>query len=256
MVAKLRKRTDYATNQIVAGPRAQQSKSRHAKLFAVERRKSRKTEDPFDVVAFLSNAGVGKEVQRVSKGASIFVQGDAADSVFYIQSGKVKLTVVSKGGKEAVLALLSSGEFVGEACISGNPVRLSRATALTDCTLLKIGKKEMLRVLHQHHKLSDIFVAFLLERNARIQSDLVDQLFNSSEKRLARILLLLAHFGKEGKPEPVVPKLSQETLAEMVGTTRSRISFFMNRFRSMGFVDYDAGGIQVNSSLVSIVLHD
>ena len=145
---------------------------------------------------------------------------------------------------------------LGEASMSGHPVRLTMATALTDCVLLKISKKEMLRVLHEQHELSDVFVAFLLERNSRIQSDLVDHLFNSSEKRLARILLLLAHFGKEGKPEPVVPKLSQETLAEMVGTTRSRISFFMNRFRNLGFVDYDAGGIRVHSSLVSMVLHD
>ena len=256
-LAKPRTRTRLAPDLIVASSLDRRKfKNGRAKLFGCERVIRGKTDTAFDIVSFLAKAGMGKQVDRVCEGESIFVQGDAADSVFYIQSGKIKLTVVSKTGKEAVLALLSSGEFVGEACISGHPVRLSKATAVTDCVLLRISKKDMLRVLHEQHDLSDIFVAFLLERNARIQADLVDQLFNCSEKRLARILLLLAHFGKEGKPVAVIPKLTQETLAEMVGTTRSRVSLFMNRFRNMGLVDYDASGIHVRSSLVSVVLHD
>jgi CRP/FNR family transcriptional regulator, cyclic AMP receptor protein len=190
------------------------------------------------------------------KKQTIFAQGDAADSVFYIQEGKVRLTVVSKAGKEATLGILSEGEFFGEGCLAGQVVRMGSATAMTDCELLRIDKKAMMEALHREHEFSDMFVAYLLARNIRYEEDLVDHLFNSSEKRLARILLLLAHFGKEGIPEPVIPKISQETLADMIGTTRSRVSFFMNRFRKLGFVDYGGGGLQVHSSLLNIVLHD
>jgi|SRR5579859_654975 len=211
----------------------------------------------FDAIAFLAKAGLGKAIVEVARAERVFAQGDASDAIFYIQKGKVKLSVVSKQGKEAIVALLGAGEFVGEEAVAGNhPVRLATATALADSALLKISKKEMGRVLREEHALSDVFVQFLLERNARIQADLVDQLFNSSEKRLARVLLLLAQFGKDAAPpETVIPKLSQETLAEMVGTTRSRVSFFMNRFRKMGFIKYN-GEIQVNSSLLNVILHD
>ena len=210
----------------------------------------------FDPEAFLTQAGVGRTLVNLRKKQTLFSQGDPSDAVFYIQKGRVKLTVVSKSGKEATIALLGPGEFVGESCItSAHPLRVTTAAAMTECAVLKIEKKEMVRVLHQEHAFSDVFVSFLLARNARIQEDLVDQLFNSSEKRLARILLLLAQFGKEGKPETVIPKLSQETLAEMVGTTRSRVSFFMNRFRKLGFVKYN-GGLQVHSSLLNIILHE
>jgi CRP/FNR family transcriptional regulator, cyclic AMP receptor protein len=205
---------------------------------------------------FLANASVGGVVVTRDKGATVFSQGDMADSVFYIQHGKIKLGVVSKQGKEAIVAVLSAGEFAGEDCIaSAHPVRLVTATALTDCKLLRIDKREMVRELNRDAAFSDVFVSFLLARNARIQEDLIDQLFNSSEKRLARVLLLLAQFGKEGKAETVVPKLSQESLAEMVGTTRSRVSFFMNRFRKLGFIEYN-GEIRVHSSLLNVVLHD
>ena len=189
------------------------------------------------------------------KKQGIFVQGDTADAVFYIQTGKVKLTVVSQPGKEATIGILGEGDFFGEACLAGQPLRMLTATAMTDCSVLRIDKKAMMEALHREHELSDLFVAYLLARNVRYEEDLVDQLFNSSEKRLARILLLLAHFGKEGKPESVVPKISQEMLAEMIGTTRSRVSFFMNRFRKLGFIHYN-GGLQVHSSLLSVVLHD
>jgi CRP-like cAMP-binding protein len=213
-------------------------------------------EVPFNTAEFLANTGLGKVVIERPRHSTIFSQGDTADAVFYIQKGKVKIAVVSAQGKEATVAVLSVGEFVGEDCIpSSHPVRLVTATAMTDTVLLKIGKKEMVRVLGKEQAFSDVFVSFLLARNARIQEDLIDQLFNSSEKRLARVLLLLAQFGKEGKPEVVIPKLSQESLAEMVGTTRSRVSFFMNRFRKMGFIEYN-GEIKVHSSLLNVVLHD
>jgi CRP-like cAMP-binding protein len=199
---------------------------------------------------------LGKVIVERAKDGTIFSQGDAADAVFYIQKGKVKIAVVSARGKEATVAILGAGQFVGEDCIATtHPLRLLTATALTDCVLLKIAKAEMIRVLSEEQRFSDVFVSFLLARNSRIQEDLIDQLFNSSEKRLARVLLLLAQFGKEGKPEIVIPKISQESLAEMVGTTRSRVSFFMNRFRKMGFIDYD-GDIKVHSSLLNVVLHD
>jgi CRP/FNR family cyclic AMP-dependent transcriptional regulator len=219
-------------------------------------RTRRMKETVFRAADFLADAGVGKTVLERPKGATIFSQGDAADAVFYIQKGKVKIAVVSAQGKEATVAVLGIGDFVGEDCIATtHPLRLLTATALSDCVLLKIGKKEMVRVLSQDHAFSEVFVAFLLARNARSQEDLIDQLFNSSEKRLARVLLQLSQFGKENQPEIVIPKISQESLAEMVGTTRSRVSFFMNRFRKLGFIEYD-GTIKVHSSLLNVVLHD
>jgi CRP/FNR family transcriptional regulator, cyclic AMP receptor protein len=215
-----------------------------------------KTLATFDAEDFLAKAGLGRAIVARPKGEAVFSQGDPADSVFYIQKGKVKISIVSKSGKEATIALLGAGEFLGEDCIATtHRFRLASATSLTDCILLKIDKNEMVRVLHQQHGLSDVFVTYLLARNARIQDDLIDQLFNSSEKRLARILLLLAQFGKEGKPEIVIPKMSQETLAEMIGTTRSRVSFFMNRFRKMGFIEYN-GEMRIHSSLLNVILHD
>ena len=209
-----------------------------------------------DPKSFLATIGVGKKTQVFLKKQKVFTQGDAADSIFYIQEGKVRLTVVSKAGKEATLGILGEGEFFGEGSLAGQSLRMGSATAMTDCELLRIDKKAMMEALHREHEFSDMFVAYLLARNIRYEEDLVDQLFNSSEKRLARVLLLLAHFGKEGVPETVIPKISQESLAEMVGTTRSRVSFFMNRFRKLGFVDYGDGGLQVHSSLLNIVLHD
>ena len=187
---------------------------------------------------------------------TIFAQGDAADAVFYIQKGKVRLTVVSESGKEATLGILSEEAFFGEGGLAGQPLRMGSARAMTDCELLQIDKKAMMLALHREHTFSDLFVAYLLGRNIRYEEDLVDQLFNSSEKRLARVLLLLAHFGKEGVPELVIPQISQQTLAEMIGTTRSRVSFFMNRFRKLGFVDYGVSGLHVHSSLLNVVLHD
>ncbi len=210
----------------------------------------------FDPKEFLATIGVGRKVVAFPKKKTVFAQGDAADSVFYIQEGKVQLTVVSKTGREATLGILKEGEFFGEGGLAGQPLRMGSATAITDCELLCIDKKAMMEALHREHEFSDLFVSYLLARNIRYEEDLVDQLFNSSEKRLARILLLLAHFGKDGVPETVIPKISQETLAEMIGTTRSRVSFFMNRFRELGFVDYGEGGLQVHSSLLNIVLHD
>jgi CRP/FNR family cyclic AMP-dependent transcriptional regulator len=197
-----------------------------------------------------------QEAYTFPKKQVIFVQGDLADAVFYIQTGKVKLTVVSKTGNEATIGILGDWDFFGEGSLAGQALRMGAATALTDCSVLRIDKKAMMKALHREHEFSDMFVAYLLARNIRYEEDLVDQLFNSSEKRLARILLVLAHFGKEGTPEPVVPKISQETLAEMVGTTRSRVSFFMNRFRKLGFLDYGGSGLQVHSSLLNVVLHD
>lgn len=214
-----------------------------------------KVERDFDPDTFLATIGKGRKIVPFQKRQTIFTQGDACDAVFYIQKGKVRLTVVSKTGQEATIGILGDGDFFGEGGLAGQPLRMGSATAMTDCTILCIDKKAMMQALHEEHALSDLFVAYLLTRNIRYEEDLVDQLFNSSEKRLARILLLLAHFGKEGVPETVVPKISQETLAEMVGTTRSRVSFFMNRFRKLGFIHYN-GGLQVHSSLLSVVLHD
>jgi CRP/FNR family transcriptional regulator, cyclic AMP receptor protein len=210
----------------------------------------------FDPKIFLSTIDGGRKIAAFHKKETIFAQGDSSNAVFYIQEGKVQLTVVSNIGKEATIGILKEGDFFGEGCLTGQRLRLCSATAMTDCSLMRIEKKAMMEVLHREHAFSDMFVAYLLTRNIRYEEDLVDQLFNSSEKRLARVLLLLAHFGKDGKPEAVVPKISQETLAEMVGTTRSRVSFFMNRFRKLGFVDYDESGVQVHSSLLNVVLHD
>ena len=192
---------------------------------------------------------------HISKKQTVFAQGDATDAVFYIQKGKIKLTVLSINGKEATTGILGDGDFFGEGCLAGQPLRIGSASAITNCDLLRIDKKAMMQALHREHKLSDMFVAYLLARNIRYEEDLIDQLFNSSEKRLARILLLLAHFGKEGVPECILPEISQTTLAEMVGTTRPRVNFFLNRFRKLGFIHYD-GGLQVHSSLLNIVLHD
>ena len=213
----------------------------------------------FDPKTFLATIGDGRKLLTVAKRQTIFTQGDAADAVFYIQKGRVRLTVVSKTGKEATIGILSDGSFFGEGGLAGQLLRMGSAAAMTDCELLRVEKKAMMAALHREHTFSDMFVAYLLARNIRYEEDLVDQLFNSSEKRLARVLLLLAHFGKEGIPETVLPKISQETLAEMVGTTRSRVSFFMNRFRKLGFIEYSGGiegGLQVHSSLLNVVLHD
>jgi CRP-like cAMP-binding protein len=213
----------------------------------------------FDPNIFLATIGDGRKILAVPKKQLIFAQGDSADAVFYIQKGKVRLTVVSKIGKEATIAIVNERNFFGEGALAGQVLRMGSAAAMTDCDLLRVDKKAMMNALHGEHALSDMFVAYLLARNIRYEEDLVDQLFNSSEKRLARVLLLLAHFGKEGVPQTVVPQMSQETLAEMVGTTRSRVSFFMNRFRKLGFIDYSGGlegGLQVHSSLLNIVLHD
>lgn len=214
------------------------------------------TQVRFDPAAFLAEAGLGRRIVRLNPKEAFFSQGDPADCVFYIQSGRAKLTVISKEGKGATIALLTTGDFVGEDSMAGTPgLRMATATAITPCSALKIERAEMVRVMHEEHAFSDLFLKFLLERSMRTQADLVDQLFNSSEKRLARILLLMAEFGKPGEPELLIPKISQETLAEMIGTTRSRVSFFMNRFRKMGFIDYN-GGIKVHKSLLNVVLHD
>jgi CRP-like cAMP-binding protein len=210
----------------------------------------------FDPETFLARAGLGKQVLNLKTNETAYAQGDTADAIFYVQKGQLRVTVTSANGKEATIALVGVKEFLGEDCmILAQPLRLATATAMTDCALLRISKAEMVRVLHQEHALSDVFVSFLLTRNARVQADLVDQLFNSSEKRLARILLLLAQFGKDSKPETVVPKISQEVLAEMIGTTRSRVSFFMNRFRKLGFIEYN-GEIRIHNSLLNIFLQE
>jgi CRP-like cAMP-binding protein len=209
----------------------------------------------FDPNTFLATIGEGRKLLAVPRKQSIYAQGEDADAVFYIQKGKVRLTVVSKSGKEATIGIVGEGNFFGEGALAGQMRRMGSAAAMTACELLRVEKKAMMSALHREHAFSDLFVTYLLARNIRYEEDLVDQLFNSSEKRLARVLLLLARFGKEGTPETVVPKISQETLAEMVGTTRSRVSFFMNRFRKLGFIHYN-GGLQVHSSLLHIVLHD
>jgi len=254
----------------MASPRESKDSTKIVVLAPIER-KSRRTRNPsrpppapkngpkFDPQVFLDTIGEGRKALLFPKKQTIFAQGDPADAVFYLRTGKVRLTVVSKGGKEATIGILSDGSFFGEGSLAGQTLRMGSATAITDCAVLRIEKKAMVDALHREHTLSDLFVAYLLTRNIRYEEDLVDQLFNSSEKRLARVLLMLAHFGKEGIPESVIPKLSQETLAEMVGTTRSRVSFFMNRFRKLGFIDYAGGpegGLQVHSSLLSVVLHD
>jgi CRP/FNR family cyclic AMP-dependent transcriptional regulator len=216
-----------------------------------------KTENTgFDPVAFLASAGLGPRIVELRAKQAFFTQGSPADAIFYLQSGRAKLTVVARNGKEATITLLTAGEFIGEESIAGVVgLRLATATAISGCTALKIDRQEMRRVLHEEHAFSDLFLKFLLARSMRTQADLVDQLFNSSEKRLARILLLMAEFGKPGEPETTIPQITQETLAEMIGTTRSRVSFFMNRFRKMGFIEYN-GRIQVHKSLLNVILHD
>jgi CRP/FNR family transcriptional regulator, cyclic AMP receptor protein len=209
----------------------------------------------FDPAEFLATAAVGRDISKFSKKAVIFAQGDDADAVFYIKKGKVKVAVVSKEGKEAVVALLGPNEFVGEGCLVGQPKRLATASAMTECEMMRVAKSEIQRVIHDEPAFSEMFVSHILTRNARVEEDLVDQLFNSTEKRLARLLLLLANFGKEGRPEPILAKISQETLAEMIGTTRSRVSHFMNKFREMGFIDYN-GHLEVHTSLVGVLLAD
>jgi CRP/FNR family cyclic AMP-dependent transcriptional regulator len=211
----------------------------------------------FDPKDFLTTIGEGRKAILVPKKKTIFAQGDPADAIFYLQTGSVKLTVVSATGKQATVGILTNGCFFGEGSLAGQPLRMGTATAMMDCAVLRIEKKAMMGTLHRENSLSDLFVSHLLTRNIRYEEDLVDHLFNSSEKRLARVLLMLAHFGKEGVPEAVIPKIRQETLAEMIGTTRPRVSFFMNRFRKLGFVDYDGrSGLQVHSSLLNVVLHD
>ncbi len=210
----------------------------------------------FDPKAFLAETGLGKTVLQLPLKGIIYTQGEPADAVFYIQKGRVKVAVLSKQGKEATVGLLGPGDFFGEGCIApDHPLRLSSAAAVTDCSILKIQKKEMLRVLHCQHEFSDLFVAYMIVQNNRIHADLVDQLFNSAERRLARTLLLLARFGKDNRTEAVLPKISQETLAEMIGTTRARVNFFMNRFRKMGYIQYN-GGLEVRSSLLDVALHE
>ena len=222
---------------------------RLVRTFAIKKKRG------FDPKMFLATIGEGRKIVRVPQKGTIYTQGDASDAIFYIQKGSVSLTVVAQNGKEATIGILNPGDFFGEGGLAGQPLRMGSATAMTACELMRIEKKAMMLALHQEQALSDMFTAYLLTRNIRYEEDLVDQLFSSSEKKLARILVLLAHFGKEGAPETVVPKITQETLAEMVGTTRARISFFMNRFRKLGFIHYN-GGLEVHSSLLNIVLHD
>jgi CRP/FNR family cyclic AMP-dependent transcriptional regulator len=215
----------------------------------------RKAKSAFDPKAFLAKVGEGRTLADYKKNQRIFSQGDPADAIFYIQTGKVKVTVVSKQGKEAVVAILGVDDFFGEGCLAGQPMRMASAAAMSECSIMRLEKPGVIRVLHSEPVFSELFLHYLLSRNIRIEEDLVDHLFNSSEKRLARVLLLMANFGKEGKVEQVIPKISQETLAEIVGTTRSRVSFFMNRFRKLGFIEYN-GRLEVHSSLLNIVLHD
>jgi len=209
----------------------------------------------FDPKKFLAKVGEGKTVLKYQKGRIIFSQGDAADAVFYIQKGNVKLTVISEQGKEAVVAILGPGHFFGEGCLNGHPLRMATTSAVAECLITRLEKATMIATIHNEPEFSELFISYLLTRNSRIEEDLVDQLFNSSEKRLARLLLLLANFGKEGRPEPIVGKFSQETLAEMIGTTRARVSFFMNKFRKLGFIEYN-GHLEVHTSLLNMVLRD
>jgi len=216
----------------------------------------RKVKLPFDPKVFLSKVNGGRRIHDYRKDQIVFSQGDPSDAVFYIQSGKVKKTVVSEQGKEAVVALLEAGDFFGEGCLAGETLRLSTVAALTKCVIARISKEDITRVIHEEPAFAELFISHLLARNSRVEEDLVDQLFNSSEKRLARTLLLLANFGKEGRPEPIIAKVSQETLAEIIGTTRSRVSSFMNKFRKLGLIDYNGSGIEVHSSLLNVVLHE
>jgi CRP-like cAMP-binding protein len=214
-----------------------------------------KKKDAFDAHAFLDSAGLAKKVRQFKRAEIVFSQGSSADSVMYIQAGGVKISALSTSGKEAIITVLGPGDFFGEGCLAGQPIRMGNATATTSSTVLVIDKKEMLNVLHKQHDLSDLFINFVLRRNIRVEEDLVDQLFNSTEKRLARTLLLLARYGQHEQPHRVLPKVSQETLAEMIGTTRTRVNLFMNKFKKLGFIRYN-GGIEINTSLLSVVLHD
>jgi CRP/FNR family transcriptional regulator, cyclic AMP receptor protein len=214
-----------------------------------------KADTRFDPQDFLARVGGGRTIAKYKKNQTIFAQGEAADAVFYVQKGRVKITVVSEQGKEAVVGIIGKDEFFGEGCLGGQPRRMATARAMNDCEIMRLEKQAIVRTLHEESAFAELFVAHLLARAIRVEEDLVDQMFNSSEKRLARALLLLANFGKEGKPEPIIAKVSQETLAEMIGTTRSRVSFFMNKFRKLGFIDYN-GTIEVHSSLLSVVLND
>jgi CRP/FNR family cyclic AMP-dependent transcriptional regulator len=209
----------------------------------------------FDAKKFLAKVGAGKTISEYLDGQAVFSQGEIADAVFYIQKGKVKLTVTSERGKEAVVGILEHGQFFGEGCLNGHPLRVTTAEAVDECLITRIGKTAMIAIMHDEPDFSEMFMAYLLTRNSRIEEDLIDQLFNSSEKRLARLLLLLANFGKEGTPEPIVGKFSQETLAEMIGTTRSRVSFFMNKFRKLGYIQYN-GKLEIHNSLLNVVLYD
>jgi CRP/FNR family cyclic AMP-dependent transcriptional regulator len=209
----------------------------------------------FDPKKFLAKVGDGKAISEYQKDQVIFSQGNVADAVFYIQKGEVKLTVISEQGKEAVVGILQSGQFFGEGCLNGHPLRITTAAAMAECLVTRIAKEAMIATMHDEPEFSELFMAYLLTRNSRIEEDLIDQLFNSSEKRLARVLLLLANFGKDGRPEPIVGKFSQETLAEMIGTTRSRVSFFMNKFRKLGYIDYN-GTLEIHNSLLNVVLYD
>ena len=220
------------------------------------KRTAAKRTPAFDPRSFLAKIGDGRTISKYRKDQVVFSQGDTADAVFYIQRGKVKLTVVSEQGKEAVVAILGADEFCGEGCLAGQSRRIATVTAMTECTVMRLQKTSIIGVLHDEPAFSEVFISHLLTRTIRVEADLVDQLFNSSEKRLARLLLLLANFGKESKPEPIIAKISQETLAEMVGTTRSRVSFFMNKFRRLGFVDYNGGDLEVHSSLLNVILRD
>jgi CRP/FNR family transcriptional regulator, cyclic AMP receptor protein len=219
-------------------------------VMAIKRRPS------FNSTSFLAKVGEGRNMGKYRIGQVVFSQGDAGDAVFYVLKGKVKVTVVSEHGKEAVVAILGTGEFFGEGCLAGQAVRISTVTTMADSVIARIEKATIIRVIHQEPMFAEMFIAHLLGRTIRVEADLVDQLFNSSEKRLARMLLLLANFGKEGRPEPIIAKVSQETLAEMIGTTRSRVSFFMNKFRELGFIDYNGSGLEVHASLLNAVLHD
>jgi CRP/FNR family transcriptional regulator, cyclic AMP receptor protein len=216
---------------------------------------NRKGKLSFDPKRFLAKVGKGKTISKYRKDQIVFSQGQVADAIFYIQQGKVKLTVVSEQGKEAVVAILEPGQFFGEGCLNGHPLRMGSTRAMDECVITRLEKATMIATIHNEPEFSELFMTYLLTRNSRIEEDLIDQLFNSSEKRLARLLLLLANFGKEGKPEPIVGKFSQETLAEMIGTTRSRVSFFMNKFRKLGFIEYN-GQIEVHNSLLNVVLFD
>ena len=232
-------------------PRRRQS---HFNMKSTKKKKNGKV-DSFDPQVFLDTAGVARKVAEFRRGESIYSQGEAADSVMYVQRGGVKFSVVNGSGKEAVVAMFGPSDFFGEGCMAGQAIRMGTATAITPTTLLVIEKNELLRVLHAEHELSDHFISYMLARNIRVEEDLIDQLFNSSERRLARTLLLLARYGKQDQPDRILPKVSQETLANMVGTTRSRVNFFMNKFRKLGFIEYN-GKIKVNKSLLSVVLHE